>query len=168
MTLLHHSVANERNSLKSSCWTIFVVLSSLKATKGMRVLTSGAQRIRSASKVTLDDIRELAETFAQDLEDDKAEDILLIELEGKSSLADFMIVASGRSSRHVSSLADHLLKRTKELTGQPANVEGMPNADWVLIDTGDVIIHLFRAEVREFYNLEKIWASDDSRHLTSS
>lgn len=101
----------------------------------------------------------MAESLAQALEDDKAEDILFIDLDGKSSLADFMIIASGRSGRHVAALADHISQDVKKLTGRPASVEGMPNADWVLIDTGDVIIHLFRPEVREFYNLEKIWAS---------
>lgn len=101
----------------------------------------------------------MAESLAKSLEDDKAEDILFIDLDGKSSLADFMIIASGRSGRHVASLADHLAQDAKKLTGRPASVEGMPNADWVLIDTGDVIVHLFRPEVREFYNLEKIWAS---------
>ena len=100
----------------------------------------------------------MAESLAKALEDDKAEDILFIDLEGKSSLADFMIIASGRSGRHVAALADHLAQDVKKLTGRPASIEGMPNADWVLIDTGDVIIHLFRPEVREFYNLEKIWS----------
>ncbi len=104
----------------------------------------------------------MAESLAQALEDDKAEDILFIDLDGKSSLADFMIIASGRSGRHVAALADHLAQDVKKLTGRPASVEGMPNADWVLIDTGDVIVHLFRPEVREFYNLEKIWASDNA------
>ncbi|MEZ5997253.1 MAG: ribosome silencing factor [Hyphomonas sp.] len=105
----------------------------------------------------------MAEALAKALEDDKAEDLLFIDLEGKSSLADFMIIASGRSGRHVASLADHLSQEVKKLTGRPASVEGMPNADWVLIDTGDVIVHLFRPEVREFYNLEKIWAPDATR-----
>lgn len=75
-----------------------------------------------------------------------------------------MIIASGRSGRHVAALADHVAAEAKRLTGRPASVEGMANADWVLIDTGDVIVHLFRPEVREFYNLEKIWASDRSSH----
>ncbi|MEZ5985524.1 MAG: ribosome silencing factor [Hyphomonas sp.] len=102
----------------------------------------------------------MAEALAKSLEDDKAEDLLFIDLQGKSSLADFMIIASGRSGRHVAALADHIAQEAKKLTGRPASVEGMPNADWVLIDTGDVIVHLFRPEVREFYNLEKIWAPE--------
>ncbi|HPE47154.1 MAG TPA: ribosome silencing factor [Hyphomonas sp.] len=111
----------------------------------------------------------MAEALAKALEDDKAEDLLFIDLEGKSSLADYMIIASGRSGRHVASLADHISQEAKKLTGRPASVEGMPNADWVLIDTGDVIVHLFRPEVREFYNLEKIWAPETARqHLKAN
>ncbi|MDJ0920147.1 MAG: ribosome silencing factor [Henriciella sp.] len=99
------------------------------------------------------------------LEDDKAEDLVVIDLAGKSSLADIMILASGRSARHVSSIADHLAKIVKEHTGQAPKLEGMPNADWVLIDLGDIIVHLFRPEVRSFYNLEKIWADEDNSHV---
>ncbi len=109
----------------------------------------------------------MAEALAKSLEDDKAEDLIFIDLDGKSSLADFMIIASGRSGRHVAALADHLAQEAKKLTGRPASVEGMPNADWVLIDTGDVIVHLFRPEVREFYNLEKIWASNPAQVRSS-
>ena len=94
------------------------------------------------------------------MEDDKAEDLTVIDLTEKSSLADVMIIASGRSARHVSSIADHLAQKVKEKTGQSPKLEGLPNADWVLIDLGDVIVHLFRPEVRAFYNLEKIWAGD--------
>lgn len=114
----------------------------------------------------MEDIRAVAESLSKALEDDKAEDLLFIDLQGKSSLADFMIIASGRSGRHVAALADHISQEVKKLTGRSPSVEGMPNADWVLIDTGDVIVHLFRPEVREFYNLEKIWASD-SPHMRS-
>lgn len=75
-----------------------------------------------------------------------------------------MIIASGRSARHVSSLADHVVRRLKELGSGRARVEGLPNADWVLIDTGDIVVHLFRPEVRAFYNLERIWGEDASGH----
>ncbi len=91
------------------------------------------------------------------LDDDKAADIVTIDLTGKSALADTMIVASGRSQRHVSAVADHLLRALKEGGHGSARVEGLPHSDWVLIDTGDVIVHLFRPEVRVFYNLEKLW-----------
>ena len=101
------------------------------------------------------------------LDDDKAQDIVLIDLKGKSPMADTMIVASGRSHRHVGALADHLLRTLKENGMGKAKVEGLPHCDWVLIDAGDVIIHLFRPEVRMFYNIEKIWAVD-SAHRTAT
>ncbi|WP_298159089.1 ribosome silencing factor [Brevundimonas sp.] len=101
------------------------------------------------------------------LDDDKAQDIVLIDLRGKSPMADTMIVASGRSHRHVGALADHLLRTLKENGLGRAKVEGLPHCDWVLIDAGDVIVHLFRPEVRMFYNIEKIWAVD-SAHRTAN
>lgn len=103
---------------------------------------------------------QLHELIVQSLDGDKGEDILSISLTGKSSLADYMVIASGRSSRHVASLAEHLLSRIKDAGLGSARVEGLPQADWVLIDAGDVIVHLFRPEVREFYNLEKMWSGD--------
>ncbi|MCX8499286.1 MAG: ribosome silencing factor [Caulobacteraceae bacterium] len=92
------------------------------------------------------------------LEDDKAEDLVCIDLADKSSVADCMVVASGRSHRHVGAMADHLIRSLKEAGFGKARVEGMPHCDWVLIDAGDVIVHLFRPEVRSFYNIEKIWS----------
>ena len=92
------------------------------------------------------------------LDDDKAQDVVLIDLKDKSSVADWMIVASGRSQRHVGALADHILRALKDAGVGKAKVEGMPHCDWVLIDAGDVIVHIFRPEVRAFYNLEKIWS----------
>jgi ribosome-associated protein len=91
--------------------------------------------------------------------------VILIDLKGKSAIADFMIIASGRSQRHVAALADRLLRRVKEAGHGKMRVEGLPNADWVLIDCGDVIAHLFRPEVRSFYNLERIWAGPESRSV---
>lgn len=99
----------------------------------------------------------LAELILKSLEDDKAEDIVRIDLEGKSSIADEMIIASGRSGRHVSALADHVLRRLKDAGHGRARVEGLAAGDWVLIDAGDVVVHLFRPEVRVFYDLERIW-----------
>ncbi len=94
------------------------------------------------------------------LDDDKAEDILAIDLQGSSPLADTIVIASGRSQRHVSGIADHLLRALKDAGLGRAQVEGLPHADWVLIDAGDVIVHLFRPEVRAFYQIEKIWSVD--------
>jgi ribosome-associated protein len=94
------------------------------------------------------------------LEDAKADDIVSIDLAGKTSLADAMIVASGRSQRHVGAVAERLIEKLKEAGVRDTRVEGMPLCDWVLIDAGDVIVHIFRPEAREFYNLEKMWGSD--------
>ncbi|WP_316013573.1 ribosome silencing factor [Roseobacter sp. HKCCA0434] len=101
----------------------------------------------------------MLELVLRSLDDDKAEDIVPISLKGKSAMADHMVVATGRSSRQVSSMAEKLLERLKDATGQSARVEGRETGDWVLIDAGDVIVHLFRPEVREFYQLEKMWLS---------
>ena len=108
----------------------------------------------------------LEEALLSRLDEDKAQDLVLIDLKGKSAMADAMIVASGRSHRHVGAIADHLLRTLKEHGLGKARVEGLPHCDWVLIDAGDVIIHLFRPEVRTFYNIEKIWAVD-SAHRTA-
>ncbi|MEM7526609.1 MAG: ribosome silencing factor [Pseudomonadota bacterium] len=91
------------------------------------------------------------------LDQDGALDVVEIDLAGKSDMADFMVVASGRSTRHVSAVADKLLERLKHEAGIIAKTEGRDSADWVLIDAGDVIVHLFRPEVREYYQIEKMW-----------
>lgn len=93
----------------------------------------------------------------QSLEDAKAEDIVPIDITGKSPLSDHMVVASGRSHRHVGAIAERLIADLKQKVGVAPRVEGLPNCDWVLIDTGDVVVHVFRPEVRSFYNLEKMW-----------
>lgn len=94
------------------------------------------------------------------LDDAKAEEVVTIPLEGKSSLGDYMVVATGRTDRHVGAIADQIAEKVKAATGMPVRLEGVPACDWVLIDTGDIIIHVFRPEVREFYNLEKMWKAD--------
>ena len=100
----------------------------------------------------------LEELILDRLDEDKAQDVVFINLKDKSSVADGMIVASGRSHRHVGALADRLLRALKDHGHGRARVEGLPHCDWVLIDAGDVIVHLFRPEVRTFYNIEKIWS----------
>ena len=110
--------------------------------------------------------RQLEALILARLDDDKAQDIVHIDLKDKSSVADGMIVASGRSHRHVGAMADHLLRALKDAGHGRARVEGLPHCDWVLIDAGDVIVHLFRPEVRGFYNIEKIW-SVDAPHRTA-
>ncbi|MEL7130447.1 MAG: ribosome silencing factor [Pseudomonadota bacterium] len=116
------------------------------------------------ANATVEDIKHIADAVIQTLEDDKAEELLVIDLEGKTSIADQMIIASGRSQRHVSALADHVTRCLKDAGLGRIRVEGLPNADWVLIDTGDLVIHLFRPEVRSFYNLERIWGADATGH----
>lgn len=100
------------------------------------------------------------------LDDSKAEEIVSIDLAGKSALADHMVIASGRSHRHVAAVADHLLRDLKEAGFGNAKVEGLQNGDWVLIDTGDIIVHIFRPEVRVFYNIEKMWTAGDKSDAT--
>ena len=97
----------------------------------------------------------------------KAEETITIDLRGKSSLADFMIVTSGRANRHVGAIAENVVKGLNENGIKGVHVEGMPNCDWVLIDSGDVIVHVFRPEVRAFYNLEKMWAPTVARTRAS-
>lgn len=98
----------------------------------------------------------------EQLDDDQAQDIVSIPLEGKSSIADHMIIASGRSTRQVATMAQKLAEKVKHAGHGPARIEGLPAADWVLVDAGDIVIHLFRPEVRSFYNLERMWAFGDA------
>ncbi len=103
-------------------------------------------------------VRALLKTVEASLDDDQAQEVVTIDLEGKSTIADFMVIASGRSKRQVGAIADHLITRLKGLGKGSPKVEGMPQCDWVLIAAGDVLVHLFRPEVRSFYNLEKLWS----------
>ena len=93
------------------------------------------------------------------LDEAKAEDIVAIDLKGKSSLGDFMVIATGRSDRHVGAVAEQLRKHLKENGVEGVRVEGLEACDWVLIDAGDILVHVFRDEVRDFYNLEKMWSA---------
>lgn len=102
----------------------------------------------------------LLDAIIKSLEDDKAEEIVIIDLTGKSTIADSMVIASGRSQRHVAAIADHLLRNLKDGGFGRQQIEGLPQADWVLIDAKDTIIHIFRPEVRSYYRLEKMWQAD--------
>jgi ribosome-associated protein len=97
------------------------------------------------------------------LDDDKAEDVVTIELEGRSSLADALVIATGRSTRHVSSMAEHLARRLKEEGYGTRPMNGAAQGDWVLVDAGDVIVHLFRSEVRDYYDLEGMWSVEEPK-----
>jgi len=102
----------------------------------------------------------LAQIVTAGLDDTKADDVTIIDLNGKTSIADAMIIATGRSSVHVGSIADRVVRALKEAGRGVPRVEGLPAGDWVLIDAGDLIVHIFRPEVRQFYNLEKMWGAD--------
>ena len=104
----------------------------------------------------------------QSLDDDQAQDVVSIPLTGKSNIADHMVIASGRSTRQVASMAGKLADRIKQETGKIARIEGLPAADWVLIDADDVIVHIFRPEVRNFYNLERMWSFGDDDNLSAA
>ena len=107
------------------------------------------------------DVEALHKLVMQSLDDDQAVEVVTIPLAGKSAIADHMVIASGRSSRQVASMATKLADKIKQQFGRIVRIEGLPVADWVLIDADDVIVHLFRPEVRTFYNLERMWAFGD-------
>ena len=104
------------------------------------------------------DAEEILTLVLARLDDDKSEDTVSIDLRGKTSIADYMVVSSGRSQRHVGAIAEHLIEALKAAGMRHVRVEGQPACDWVLIDAGDVIVHVFQPEVRSFYNIEKMWS----------
>ena len=108
------------------------------------------------------------EVVRASLDDDKAENILVVDLRGKSPMADFMVIASGRSARHVGAICEKLMDRMKETFGVRPRAEGVEHGDWALIDASDVIVHVFRPEVREFYALEKMWAPSQAGQASES
>jgi ribosome-associated protein len=112
---------------------------------------------------TVPSVDELHRSVLESLDDDQAVDVVTIPLAGKSSIADHMVIASGRSTRQVASMANKLADKLKQRYGRLVRIEGLPAADWVLIDADDVIVHLFRPEVRSFYNLERMWAFGDEQ-----
>jgi len=126
-------------------------------TKAKQAALAGLQA-RDSATVVLDMI-------LKRLDDMKAEATVTIDLRGKSAYSDYMVVTTGRSNRHVGSVAENVAKGLKEAGNKKVHIEGLPNCDWVLIDSGEVIVHVFRPEVREFYNLERLWTSpaDDAK-----
>ena len=110
----------------------------------------------------------LLKLVLQQLDDDQAQEVVTIDLEGKSSIADHMVIASGRSTRQVAAMAQKLAEKVKQAGFGPVKLEGLPAADWVLLDAGDVVVHLFRPEVRSFYNLERMWGfGEDGARVAS-
>lgn len=146
------------------------------ATAGKKVTTTVTKAAKAASKAKKPkpaatrapapkktsipaEVQKLHKLILKSLDDDKAEDIVSIDLTGKSSVADYLVIASGRSSRQVGAIAEHLLERVGKSTGRKLRADGKAAGDWVLIDAGDIVVHIFRPEVRGFYNLEKMWGT---------
>ena len=125
-----------------------------------QLMAASPRKLAAAPEPTATPETKMIDVVLQSLEDAKAEETVAIDIAGKSSLADHMVVTSGRSNRHVSAVADQVVKALRENGFHKPRVEGLPHADWVLVDAGDVIVHIFRPEVREFYNIEKMWAAD--------
>lgn len=126
---------------------------SARAPSQTERLTAGAAAQHEASATLLAQVVSI-------LDEAKAEEIVSIDLAGKSTIGDFMVIASGRSDRHVGAIGDQLQRKLKEAGVGRIRAEGMETCDWVLIDVGDIIIHIFRPEVREFYKLEKMWTGE--------
>jgi ribosome-associated protein len=128
----------------------------------MRTALEGARRGAPHAELLPEGQKSAAivQEIAHWLDEAKAEEIVTIDLAGKTSIGDFMVIATGRSDRHVGAIADQISRKLKEKGLSRVRVEGMEACDWVLIDTGDVIVHVFRDEVRDFYNLEKMWSAD--------
>jgi ribosome-associated protein len=125
-------------------------------------LTERPETVGATDRTPID-VEDLHRLVLQSLDDDQAQEVVSIPLAGKSNIADHMVIASGRSTRQVASMAVKLGDRIKQQFGRSVRIEGLPAADWVLIDADDVIVHIFRPEVRNFYNLERMWAfGDDS------
>ncbi len=160
--------AAPKSAVKSAAKAAAKAAPKVAAKSGVKAAPKAAPKPRAkAAPKIIDRIAALEQLILTRLDDDKAQDVVFIDLKGKSAVADGLVVASGRSHRHVGAMADHLLRALKDEGYGRARVEGLPHCDWVLIDTGDIIVHLFRPEVRGFYNIEKIW-SVDSAHMTQA
>ena len=163
--------AGQQASLPSVCFQSGAARASRKGKRHLiRTTAESASKGASSAKPTANvpgSARLLAE-ITHWLDEAKAEEIVTIPLEGKSTLGDYMVIATGRSDRHVGAIADQLHQKIKQSGVPRVRVEGKETCDWVLIDTGDIIVHVFRPEVREFYNLEKMWKAElpaaDAQH----
>jgi ribosome-associated protein len=131
--------------------------SVLPKTPGKAAKTARKTSTQAAALRAQPDADKTLKMILSRLDDMKAEETVTIDLRGKSAFSDYMIVTSGRANRHVGAIAENVAKGLKETGIKSIHIEGLPNCDWVLIDSGDVIVHVFRPEVREFYNLERLW-----------
>ena len=143
-----------------------VARSERKGTLSTPAISRAESRVPEPVSRVRVDAEEIVRLVLARLDDMKAEDTITIDLRDKSSIGDYMVVSSGRSHRHVGSIADRIVEDLQEV-GVAARVVGMPHCDWVLIDAGDIIVHVFRPEVRTFYNLENMWAPGRSRRQAS-
>lgn len=134
----------------------------------MRTALEGASRSTPLPELVSDGTtsKSLTHSIMVWLDEAKAEEVVSIDLKGKSSIGDFMVIASGRSDRHVGAIAEQIQRKLKEQGLSRVRVEGAKACDWVLIDTGDIIVHVFRPEVREFYNLERLWSAERPAEAT--
>jgi ribosome-associated protein len=128
--------------------------------EGHLLMAAAPKKAAPAAEPTPSTGPKMIDVVLQSLEDAKAEQTVAIDIAGKSSLADHMVVTSGRSNRHVAAVADQVQRALRDNGFDKPRIEGLPHADWVLVDGGDVIVHIFRPEVREFYNIEKMWQAD--------
>jgi ribosome-associated protein len=131
----------------------------------MEIKLTESETVSMPSPQDSKESRDLANLILDVLDEHSAQDIIEIDIRGKSSISDYMIVTSGRSNRHVGALSDYLIKSLKNIGKKNIGIEGLKSCDWVLIDVGDVIVHLFRPEVRAFYNIEKIWSMPSPLNL---
>ena len=141
--------------------------STQRSKTAIRKQTKAAKASKPGKAVKSDPLalsKKLLEQVLVSLDDDKAEDVVTIELSGKSTIADYMVVASGNSHRHIGAMAEHLMETMKAAGMRRVSMEGAARAEWILIDGSDVIVHLFRPNVREFYSLEKMWGVDIPRN----
>lgn len=130
----------------------------VKKKTAIKKAASPAKRTAKRAKKPINDTpRKILAAVEKILNEDQAEDIITVDLAGKTSFADYMVIASGRNPRHIGAMANHLREKIKALGVVSPGIEGLTNSDWVLVDGGDVIVHLFRPEVRGLYNLEKMW-----------
>ena len=156
------------NGSKKESVRFVLVLSNMKGQPLTTVHAKGraSVAIPKGHDSGADAARRALETVIASLDDSKAEDIVTLNIAGKSALADYMVVVSGRSSRHVSAICEHLISDLKDDGFRNSRVEGLETGDWVLIDTGDIFVHVFRPEIRVFYNIEKMWATPDIEEET--
>lgn len=150
----HHNAGRRRREVQRTSWKV--------STRQMRTAHEGSPKGKPQRDVHPDraSSKSLLDSIVHWLDEAKAEEVVTIDLDGKSTIADFMVVASGRSDRHVGAIGEQVQRNLKELGYGRVKAEGLQQGDWVLIDAGNVVVHVFRPEVREFYKLERMWSGD--------